>query len=165
MAQEQQHKNPVANGDDTVTYKPELCTDEQRDQGSYQVTIPYEIEDSDDAITDSANIIITVICNQRPEPNDDDETTREDEPVTVSVLPNDTDPEDDPISVNEITKQPEDGTATTDGTTITYTPRKEKCDEIAGMQIQYTVTIDYNIIDGSTAQLVSKDSARVIYHS
>ena len=65
-------------------------------------------------------MIITVICNQRPEPVDDASLTNEDESVYVPVLDN------DPINVNQITKQPEDCTATADGTTITYNPRKEK---------------------------------------
>ena len=59
------------NDDGTITYEPELCNEYERGAGQYVVIIPYDIEDSDDKLTDDSTLTITVICNQPPIPNDD----------------------------------------------------------------------------------------------
>ena len=61
-------------------------------------------------------------------PNDDSRTIEEDTSVTVQIL-------DDPINVNQITKQPEDGTTTTDETTITYTQERKNVMKLQDVQI------------------------------
>jgi CshA-type fibril repeat protein len=51
----------------------------------------------------------------------DEAETQAGEPVTIAVLDNDSDPDGDPLTVSEV-GAPSHGTATTDGTTVTYTP-------------------------------------------
>ena len=148
------------NPDGTITYEPELCNDYERNAGQYVVVIPYRIEDSDDKATASSTYTVTVICNQPPTPSPDYAETTEDKPVEIPVLGNDNDPENDPLTIEDITRQPNEGSATEDGTTITYTPDKKDCDAVAP-QPSYTTTLEYNIRDGSTASLVSPTSATV----
>jgi hypothetical protein len=57
-----------------------------------------------------------------PWATNDAAATKEDAPVSVDVLANDTDPDDDPLTITNLT-QPSDGTATVNpNKTITYTP-------------------------------------------
>jgi hypothetical protein len=59
--------------------------------------------------------------NDPPDAVDDMATTTKDTPVTISVLTNDTDPQSDPLTVTAV-GTPANGSATTNGTTVTYTP-------------------------------------------
>src|SRR5206468_161354 len=68
-----------------------------------------------------ANTLVPSVCNRAPVANDDTAGTTQNTPVTISVLANDTDPDGDPLTVQSVT-QPANGTATTNGTTATYTP-------------------------------------------
>ncbi|MFD1341817.1 Ig-like domain-containing protein [Litorisediminicola beolgyonensis] len=109
----------VLNDDGTVTYTPGA-------DFTGEDTIPYTIDDGNGG-TATANIFITVdeddeTDNLPPTPVDDFATTPSGEPVTVDVLANDTDPEDDPLTVTGVF-DPFNGTAVVnpDGT-ITYTP-------------------------------------------
>jgi len=52
---------------------------------------------------------------------DDSATTNEDVPVTIDVLANDSDPDGDTLSVNWVS-QPTNGTASNNGSDVTYTP-------------------------------------------
>jgi subtilisin family serine protease/subtilisin-like proprotein convertase family protein len=60
-----------------------------------------------------------------PDAIDDNATTNEDTPVTIAVLANDTDPDNDPLRVTAVT-QPANGSVTINGAgpnnTVTYTP-------------------------------------------
>ena len=76
-----------------VTYTPDPCTEAQRTEGSYTITMNYGIQDQDDALTASSIMTVKVICNQRPTANPDSDTTNENDPVKVPVIDNDTDPE------------------------------------------------------------------------
>jgi Big-like domain-containing protein len=67
------------------------------------------------------NTLVTSVCNRPPIANDDTAGTTQNTPVTISVLANDTDPDGDALTVQSVT-QPAHGTATTNGTTATYTP-------------------------------------------
>jgi hypothetical protein len=65
---------------------------------------------------------IPLPCNRPPVANDDTASTTEQEPVTIAVLANDTDPDGDTLTVTGVT-QPADGSAVVNGDgTITYTP-------------------------------------------
>jgi len=57
----------------------------------------------------------------QPVANDDSDTTDEDTPVVIDVLANDTDPEEDTLSVASVT-QPSNGTVVNNGSDVTYTP-------------------------------------------
>ena len=115
----------------TVTYTPAPDSN-----GTH--TVDYKI---DDGTGRTADATITVTVNPLPDDPvaaDDTATTDEDVAVVISPLDNDSDPDSDPLTVTAATA--EDGTATTDGTTITYTPDPDA---------NGTHTIDYTIDDGT----------------
>ncbi len=63
------------------------------------------------------------LANTDPSAVDDTETTEEDTPVEVSWLPNDSDPENDTLTVTSTTDPPHGSvTISSDGKTMTYTP-------------------------------------------
>jgi hypothetical protein len=70
----------------------------------------------------TANVTVTVTpVNDPPLAGPDTAGTNEDTPVTVSVLANDTDVDSGALSVSAVT-QGSNGTVTTNGATVTYTP-------------------------------------------
>ncbi len=72
-------------------------------------------------LCDTAAVVITILP-QEGDPvvaNPDISQTGIDTPIEIPVLDND---EGDDLTVNEIVIDPENGTVTTDGTTVTYTP-------------------------------------------
>ncbi len=72
--------------------------------------------------TDVATATVTVeAVNDDPVAADDAVTTREDVPVTLHVLVNDTDIETDPLVIESVT-DPVNGSAVSDGTDVVYTP-------------------------------------------
>ncbi len=73
--------------------------------------------------TDTALLIVDTGGGlQPPVAHDDMAVTGEDTPVIIAVLANDTDPDNDPLTVSQVT-QPANGTAVINGDdTITYTP-------------------------------------------
>ena len=106
--------NPVNhNGDGAVTYTPDdkecdkICKSEEN--RSHAVCISYTIEDEDDKLQ----------VRVPPIANDDTDTTDQDTPV----LENDEhpDPADD-VFIEEVTEQPEYGTATPENGGIIYDP-------------------------------------------
>ena len=75
--------------------------------------------------------------NTAPEADDDAATTDEDTPVNIDVLANDTDEDDDPLTVTAVS-DPDNGTATVnDDGTVTYLP---DADYNGGDALSYTVT-------------------------
>uniref|UniRef100_UPI0026388995 Ig-like domain-containing protein n=1 Tax=uncultured Pelagimonas sp. TaxID=1618102 RepID=UPI0026388995 len=122
------------NPDGTVTYTP-------ADDFTGEDTIPYTVDDGNGG-TDTGEIVVTVTPegNTDPDADDDAETTAVDTPVVISVLTNDDDPEDDPLTVTGTT-EPANGevVVNADGT-VTYTPD----DGFTG-----TDTFDYTISDGN----------------
>ncbi|CUH77121.1 Ig-like domain-containing protein [Tropicibacter naphthalenivorans] len=121
------------NDDGTITYTPDtdfVGTD----------TFDYVITDPDGE-TATATATVTVGGNGAPEVVDDEATTDIGTPVTIDPLANDSDPEDDPLTVTGI-EQPENGTAVLnpDGT-VTYTPDADFTGED---------TIPYTVTDGTT---------------
>jgi len=108
----------VSNGDGTVTYTPPVeCTG--ADAFSYTVL-------DGEGLEQSANVSVTMGEqdpgeNQAPEAFDDSGATFADEPVTIDLLGNDSDPDDDPLTVIEVT-QPAGGSVVDNGDgTVTYT--------------------------------------------
>ncbi len=77
------------------------------------------------ASSDPATVTITVRpVNDPPLARDDRGRTEEDTPVVIDVLANDADPDGDDLAVVAVSR-PAHGTATTDGTTILYTPEAD----------------------------------------
>jgi len=89
--------------------------------------------------TDIATVTIAVaLVNDLPLAVDDAVSTLEDTPVTIAVLPNDSDPDGDALSVESVT-QPSHGTAVPSGTSVIYTP---------ALGYAGTDTFTYTIADG-----------------
>lgn len=83
----------------------------------------YTIEDGNGG-TASAQITVNVTPqpNRPPEAVDDEATTLRDTQVTIDVLGNDTDPDDDPLSVHDVTQPSNGSVANNSGASVTYTP-------------------------------------------
>ncbi|RME58548.1 MAG: tandem-95 repeat protein, partial [Caldilineae bacterium] len=68
-------------------------------------------------------VTITVTpVNDPPQADPDEATTDEDAPVTISVLANDSDPEQEPLSLTQITEPAEGAVQDNGDGTVTYTP-------------------------------------------
>ncbi|MCP4347249.1 MAG: tandem-95 repeat protein, partial [Desulfobacterales bacterium] len=100
------------NLDGTITYTPHK---------SFVGTDSFHYTISDLTGTDSAEVTVTVEENSPPVPQDDTVSTRQDRPVIIEVLKNDTDPDSFELTVTEVA-DPDNGTAVTDGATVIYTP-------------------------------------------
>jgi large repetitive protein len=86
----------VDNGDGTVTYTPDP---DWNGVDFYTYTV------SDGALTDTATVTVTVTAvNDAPVAVDDADTILEDGSSTVDVLANDTDVENDPLTVVSVTQ-------------------------------------------------------------
>ena len=80
-----------------------------------------------DPVGGTATTSVYVLVNNAPVAADDEETTIFEVPIDLDVLANDTDADDDPLSVEAITTAPENGTAAiiNDGQRIRYTPNAD----------------------------------------
>ncbi len=77
---------------------------------------------SDGFLTDTAPVTVTVTpVNDAPVAEDDTITTTEDTPVLINILANDSDVENDPLSIAAL-GLPAHGTAVLSGTMVLYTP-------------------------------------------
>jgi CshA-type fibril repeat protein len=118
------------NDDGTLTFTP-------NDGFSGEAEINYTISDGE--LTDPAVLVVTVADSFVPVATDDVAETIEDTPVTINVLSNDTDPEDDPLTITEAIST--DGTVTiNDDGTLEFTPNPDFFGE---------AVIDYTITDGN----------------
>ena len=99
----------------------------------------YSIDDGRGG-TATAAVTITIAppVNQPPQAFDDTAATVTDQPVDIAVLNNDNDPDGDPLTISGVTA-PANGTATINGTLITYTP---------ALRFAGTDTFNYTISDG-----------------
>ncbi|MGE3277325.1 MAG: MBG domain-containing protein, partial [Vicinamibacterales bacterium] len=125
------HGGAVVNPDGTVTYTPTVgyCG---ADTFSYRVT-------DAGGLTDTATVTVAVACvNDPPDAVDDTTTAVSGTPLTITVLSNDTDPENDPLTVTTFT-QPTAGTVTKVGNQLVYTPPT---------WFSGTVTFTYTVSDG-----------------
>ena len=101
-----------------------------------EAVIEYTITDGNGGF-DTAEVTVTVNpVNNGPLAEDDNATTGEQEPVTVSVLDNDSDPEDDPISVVSASS-PDGEVVINDDGTLTFTPNEGFTGEA---QVNYTIS-------------------------
>ncbi|MGK0271203.1 MAG: outer membrane protein OmpA-like peptidoglycan-associated protein [Cocleimonas sp.] len=69
-------------------------------------------------------VTVTAAPNTKPIAKDDNATTEVGTPVTLMTVANDSDPDGDVLTITSIT-QPANGTATSDGKKITYTPKTD----------------------------------------
>jgi len=91
--------------------------------GCYDETFTYTVSDGLAPVTAT----ITVLMNCAPDAVDDDAETAEDTAVDIAVLANDSDPEDDPLTVS-VTANPAHGTAVVNpDKTVKYTPAADFC--------------------------------------
>ncbi|MFK7835564.1 MAG: tandem-95 repeat protein [Sulfitobacter sp.] len=103
------------NGDGTALFTP--ATD-----FTGEATISYTIRD-EEGLTDSAeHTVIISDPDEAPTAVDDTAETPEDTPVTVDVLDNDTDPQDDPLSIREASIPEEQGTVEIVDDELVFTP-------------------------------------------
>jgi CshA-type fibril repeat protein len=122
----------VINPDGTVTYTPNANftgTD----------TITYTISDGNGGTDTASATIIVRPANDAPVAVNDTGTTREDTPVTLNVLGNDSDVDGDPLSIISATSPDGQITINPNGT-ITFTPDPN---------FNGTTTVTYTISDGN----------------
>jgi len=83
----------------------------------------YSIIDGNGFLSEAPVVVDVIPVNDGPVANDDEATTLANTNVNIPVLDNDTDPEGDPLTIESITTQPENGVAgiRPDGTVI-YKP-------------------------------------------
>ena len=90
--------------------------------GDYQVTLTVSDKDGGQG-ADTATVSVTLEpINHAPVANDDSATTDEDIAVSVAVLANDTDPDDDPLTVTNLTLPTNGAVSLNQDNTVTYTP-------------------------------------------
>jgi uncharacterized repeat protein (TIGR01451 family) len=119
----------------SVTYTPTL---------SFNGTAVFTYTVSDGELSDTATVTISVgAANDPPQAEDDTVTTNEDTPVTIDVLDNDDDVDGDILTVVTV-GAPLNGTANSDGTTVTYTP---------ALNFNGTDVFTYTITDGGLSDL------------
>ncbi|RLE39908.1 hypothetical protein DRZ77_03375, partial [Candidatus Woesearchaeota archaeon] len=111
------HGNIIVNPNGTVKYTP------NPNYYGYD-EFNYTIEDDDGAISNVANVFITILpVNDAPIANDDFVSLNEDSYAIIDVLANDSDVEDGIPELNDIISQPSHGIATINPNgTITYEP-------------------------------------------
>ncbi len=129
------HGTVVINGDGSVTYQPDpgfVGTD------FFDVTI---VDDGGLQATSTTTVIVLEDgANEPPVAADDDLTVLEDSaPTVISVLPNDSDPDADPLVVVDVTVPAEGGTATLVDGVVSFTPAPDFAGE---------TTLTYTISDG-----------------
>ncbi|MGR2701442.1 tandem-95 repeat protein [Vibrio campbellii] len=111
-----------------------------------EATISYTV--SDGALEDSAEVSVTVNpINDAPVANDDSAVTDEDTPVTIDVLPNDTDVDGDTLTIVNASVPADQGTVEVVDGKLVFTPAENFNGE---------ATISYTVSDGAL-----EDSAEV----
>ncbi len=122
------HGSVVNNGSD-ITYTP--------DEGySGSDSFTYTVDDGKGG-SDTATVSITVNpVNDAPVAEDDSGVTSEDTPITLDVLANDHDPDEDALNIDSVS-QGSHGSVVNNGSDITYTP-----DEGYSGSDSFTYTVD-----------------------
>ncbi|WP_230624584.1 tandem-95 repeat protein [Vibrio campbellii] len=111
-----------------------------------EATISYMV--SDGVLEDSAEVSVTVnLINDAPVANDDSAVTDEDTPVTINVLPNDTDVDGDTLTIVNASVPADQGTVEIVDGKLVFTPAENFNGE---------ATISYTVSDGAL-----EDSAEV----
>jgi gliding motility-associated-like protein len=110
----------IVNSNGTVTYVP---TNGFTGTDSFQYRI---CDNGIPSLCDTAMVYVLITAtpiNHAPIANTDDTTTYNNQPVTIAVLNDDTDPDTDPIHTSSVVTAPTHGTAVLNSNgTITYTP-------------------------------------------
>jgi beta-lactam-binding protein with PASTA domain len=104
----------------TVTYTGQAATYTGDRAWKGTDTFTYTISDGHGG-TATATVTVTTQSNRPPVANDDSAATTRDEPATIPVLANDSDPDNNPLTVTKTTA-PAHGEVTQDGQTVTYMP-------------------------------------------
>jgi|GEM_PF-1556285 len=141
------HGSVSVNPDGTLTYVPE---ENYTGEDSFVINV---CDDQGNCVESTVGVTVTPI-NDAPTPADDSATTPSGTDVTINVSENDSDPDGDSTSVNNVS-DPANGTATDNGDgTVTYTPDAgftgtdtftyEACDE-QGLCAEATVTVEVGI--------------------
>ena len=150
----------VSNGDGTFTYSP---------TGNFNGTDSFTYTISDGTSSDTATINITVNpVNDAPVAADDTASMNEDTPVTATVLANDNGGPANEIQTMTVTGTTNgtNGTVTTNGTTVTYTPNLNfhgadsftyTITDSGGLTATATVNITVNAVND--APVAANDSA------
>jgi immune inhibitor A len=110
------HGSVTNNGNGTVTYTASAGFLSPPDD-----VFTYTVSDGNNSSTARVSVTVDRHPNAAPSATNDTAQTIDGEAVEIQVLANDTDPDGDTLSVESPT-QPAHGSASTDGTTITYTP-------------------------------------------
>lgn len=129
----------IDNGDGTFTYTPEA-------NFIGQDNFTYTIIDAGN-VTDTATVTIDVAANSSPNATNDTANTTEDNAVIISVIENDSDPENDDFNITAVGESA-NGTAIDNGDgTVTYTPDQDFNGEDS---FTYTITDSFNGSDTAT---------------
>jgi uncharacterized repeat protein (TIGR01451 family) len=111
------------NGDGTFDYDP-YGQFEYLGAGQQALDV-FTYVASDGSLTDTATVSVTVGgVNDAPNANDDSASTPQDTPISIAVLENDSDPEDDSLSVSAI-GLPSNGASAIAGLSVVYTPTQD----------------------------------------
>ncbi|OQQ02588.1 hypothetical protein BK412_15080, partial [Vibrio campbellii] len=103
-----------------------------------EATISYTVSDGE--LEDEAQVLVTVNpINDAPVANDDNAVTDEDTPVTINVLPNDTDVDGDTLSIVNASVPADQGTVEIVDGKLVFTPAENFNGE---------ATISYTVSDG-----------------
>lgn len=119
------------NGDGTVTFTP-------APDYNGPVTIDYTVSDGNGGTDEGQAIVSVGAVNDGPVAEDDTASTDEDTAVTITdALDNDTDADGDTLTIISATVPADQGTVTTDGTDLFFTPA-ENFNGVA--EITYTIS-------------------------
>jgi Ca2+-binding RTX toxin-like protein len=122
----------VDNGDGTVTFTP-------AENFNGEATISYEISDSNGGTDNAVHVITVTPVNDGPDAvNDDAGDVVVGNTITINALENDTDPEDDPLTIVAASVPTEQGTVEIVGNQIEFTPAPD---------FEGEATISYTIED------------------
>jgi uncharacterized repeat protein (TIGR01451 family) len=113
------------NGDGTFEYDPNGQF-EYLDRGQQALdNFSYVLGGGTGTLADAAVVTITINgINDAPTANDDSASTPQDTPVTIAVLDNDSDPENDALSVSAL-GLPSNGESAIAGLRVVYTPTQD----------------------------------------
>jgi len=129
---EQPENGSIANNGGSVTYTP--------DPNFYGTdTFSYAATDGSGGQAEATVTVLVTPVNDPPMAQDDSESASEDTPVTIDVLDNDSDPDDDSLTIQSVT-QPSNGSVVSNGLDVVYTPDTE----FNGVDV-----FTYTISDGS----------------
>ncbi|PIW64450.1 MAG: hypothetical protein COW12_06145 [Candidatus Omnitrophica bacterium CG12_big_fil_rev_8_21_14_0_65_45_16] len=112
----------------------------------------FEVSDNPLVFTLEGNVSVTAhfTQNQAPIAQDDEGATDEDTPLEIDVLANDSDPENDPLRVVEVTSPLHGNAVIQENGTVLYTPEAHYNGED---EFQYTVEDSYGAQDSASITL------------